>query len=499
MMTSPERIAVMFRAVTPGGAAWVALADTRRELYDQLLEEAAGACPDDATDEQRRAAFARAVASLPAAVVVRTIAASNVALSVLTGHALTDHRQRLLTRDDQRDGFELAGLLLGALNKVADELERNDGAGDEDTRYRAALASLNRQHVTARVEAFKKPCADTHPHAQVPRGVYALVLGLVDELDHAKANRPAIVITVASELLTVWNGPTTLPLGPAPGARAVIDPALLEALWSSAEKQNAGLARLDSVHLVRGIEWLARVTGELHARHGQSAPSHITVAGGWREIAKLIGSSAECYDDVRDAMRAQSTVRVTVGSVTGNLFALAERRASPGRPAEVTFTPGAMLLPGFVHDEKLERRERRLVPVLGPNRPLIGDRATHGAQARFQWGLLLFLRERAHELVGETGGVLITAEDFNGVARNHAPSLVRGAKWKPVLEALIAGTDSAPPMLKRVAPDRYTLSDAHELERAFLEEAGRRSTTGAAKGRARMAKKANARAKVERR
>jgi hypothetical protein len=173
------------------------------------------------------------------------------------------------------------------------------------------------------------------------------------------------------------------------------------------------------------------------------------------------------------------------------MLVFSERPAVGGRKARVRLELGSALMPGYVHG--LPDRERKLVPLLRKPVPLHGRSNEHGEQRSMALAVVATLRDRAKELVQE-GGVRLTIEDTADMAdRSGLPRrLIR-----TVLEHWAAGDTKAPPFLKLTGRDRYTLGDAHDAEREFIEDGGRREVQGAELGQRSVKSKGRKLSRIE--
>lgn len=250
-----------------------------------------------------------------------------------------------------------------------------------------------------------------------------------------------------------------------------------------------GLGLLGSVASHELFHWEVTQGHEQHLL-GVARPHVLEVEGGWVALAERLGLKPSKHAaNLRSIAVAQASFRFSFpdGS-TGNMLVLNERPAAGHRRAHVRIELGTVLMPGYVEAPGLPDRERKLVPVLRERVPLYGRPREHGEQRTMSLVLMAELRDRARELVDE-GGALISRDMFVGMAdRSGVPRSI----LRPVVEHWLAGDTHAPPFIKRVASDRYTLSDVHAAERAFLEDGGHREALGSAGGQ-RSAKSRRAR------
>ena len=111
--------------------------------------------------------------------------------------------------------------------------------------------------------------------------------------------------------------------------------------------------------------------------------------------------------------------------------------------------------------------------------PLIGRERDHGAQAVLQLQVMAEFRRRARELASQEG-VLLPYERWQEMAADA--SLPQGA-LRAVIERWTRDGDDGPAFLSTVSPERYTLAEAHEAIRRFLEEAGHLELEGSDAGK----------------
>lgn len=252
-----------------------------------------------------------------------------------------------------------------------------------------------------------------------------------------------------------------------------------------------GLGLLGSVASHELFHWEVTTGHERHL-HGIASPHVIEIPGGWTGLARQLGLKEKHAHDLRAIVIAQASFRFSFPDGSrGNMLVLNERPAVGRARAHVRIELGSVLMPGYVHSKSLPPRERKLVPLLRQRVPLYGRANEHGEQRTMSLVVMAQLRDRARELVTD-GGVKITQDDFTSLAdRSGLPRKL----IVPVRDHWLEGDTRAPPFLKKVDRDRFTLSDVHEAERAFLEEGGKAELEGATAGTKSAAKR---RAKVAR-
>lgn len=252
-----------------------------------------------------------------------------------------------------------------------------------------------------------------------------------------------------------------------------------------------GLSLIGSVASHELFHWEVTTGHERHLQ-GVASPHVIEIPGGWVGLARQLNLKEKYAHDLRAIVVAQASFRFTFPDGSrGNMLVLNERPAVGRSRAQVRIELGTVLMPGYVHSSGLPARERKLVPLLRERVPLYGRPNEHGEQRTMSLVVMAQLRDRARELVTE-GGVKITHDEFTShAARAGLPRKL----IVPVVSHWLEGDTRAPAFLKKVGQERYTLSDVHWAERAFLEEGGRAELEGVTAGKKSVAKR---RAKVSR-
>lgn len=342
------------------------------------------------------------------------------------------------------------------------------------------------------------------PGGQVPGCRFAVFLGYVLLLDvvlprlEARARKPVAIVRhlqqTVSSLVTRRPEPLgaqmALPIPLRHGGevrlRAEASLVLVDASALAAARGEAlrrGLALFSSVAGHRVIRHQIK-TGHEQYMSGHHDPRLIEIEGGWSAYAERLGMRGrKAAEEVRAIVEAEHAYEIPLpDGKYGPLLSREFRPAAGRRPAHLTLVLGTALLPNYASTLRQQMGPRakerdavvalRLVPLLDDLPPFVGGRSNeHGPQATLSMDVMTFIRDRARELV-EEGGVLLDAPTFAdmaaraGVPRSMAPK---------VLERWTSDGPDAPALLKRVAPDRYTLGDAHAMQRAFLEESGRMS------------------------
>lgn len=316
-------------------------------------------------------------------------------------------------------------------------------------------------------------------------------------VERERKNRPALVIQVHEDVTRIHS--RTHVIEDVSGQRSLVfdagDPIAIvppvptvdaEVFHKLAASIQRGAAMLGSVPAHKALRW---EISEGHARVINGVPDARTlvVDGGWSVFAHdYLGMSKKgAADDLRDIVRAQSAVRLTLpdGSF-GNMLALRESEARGRRRGRIEVVLGTMLLPHYTFElsDKLSGRAlndaRRLVPVVGLP-PFVGRANEHGAQTTLSMLVVREMRIRATELVTH-GGVAI---DLDRWARLAMEAGVKPNTLPALIDRWTRDGDDAPAFLRVTAPGRYTLGDADLLARAFLEAAGRASIGASEAGR----------------
>jgi hypothetical protein len=299
------------------------------------------------------------------------------------------------------------------------------------------------------------------------------------QIDRETRQRPALAIQVHEDVTRIHS--RTFVEEERDGQRALVfdrgEPIALATIADTTvlELVQRGVKLLGSVTAHKALRWEV-LTGHMQIMRGDADPRVLTIAGGWSgfagDVLKLRKKGAA--DDLKAIVHAQQAVRVTLpnGRNVNGLLSLDETPARGRRRGLVKLTLGTMLLPHFVHEIGEGGRDahnaRRLVPVLDLP-PMVGRERDHGAQATLSMLVVRELRVRARELVAE-GGAAISLERFAELA--HAAGLPPSTLGRVLARWAVDG-DDGPAFIVEKERGRYTLGDAHRLERAFLETAGK--------------------------
>lgn len=322
------------------------------------------------------------------------------------------------------------------------------------------------------------------------------------ELERARSSRPAVVrATLADVLLPVMSRQGTLPM--------LDDGRVLDGKRRVLGRIALVSARMTHEGVRRGLELFGTVTGNRllkslvlrsHEQQERGDPFALRVryAGGWAGLAEAVGFRDKNTSALVHLAEAGASVVWATPYARGmSLWALAVTRGNHLRPGEVAFTLNTPLAPGYAAElantgntNLPARQARRLVPELRYEPPTGAVRTNEaGAVWTLHRRFLLELVDRAEELVTH-GGVALSLEDWRKLAAEVGLPLSTLPK---VLEAWRAGeSEGAPALLAEPMRGRFTLADAHDLERRFLLEAGERRMRGREAGRkGKLAKRAD--------
>lgn len=329
---------------------------------------------------------------------------------------------------------------------------------------------------------------------------------IVPEIEREKKNRPALVVPVMMNVVEFHS------------RGRVFDKDNGQLSFDGREVakiMDTAIATIDMKVLQRGLGLLGSKLShdvlryevfESHrrAQEGIRYANILEVEGGWTAFAELLGYDAGKYAaDIKTIIYAQAHFRFTFpdGSC-GNMLSYTEKKATGRKEkATVCLTIGSPLLPGFIHDlaQKIgtrslpARQALRLVPMPRYLPPFHGRPNEHGNQASFAMTLMTEFRERATELA-EYGFVHLTHDDLTIMA--DKVSLPRSTML-PMLKHWTKDVGSVPAFIKVIESDRYTLADAHEMERNFIIDAGKRELRNKIRGAASAKKKALGRSTQE--
>ncbi len=326
-------------------------------------------------------------------------------------------------------------------------------------------------------------------------GVRILALACAAQWLDSESKRPALTRVVTASMIHV----------PMRAQLNLFDETLVE----DAKKRPVGRIDVSTVPGIdartalalvhRGIGVLGEVPGQrlidrvlIRAHHAKEAGEadfrRVAWRGGLEAVAADIMPGQKDWAKLRALFAAGSAVQWVAGDggwAGGGLWTYTERRGGNGRGAgEVALVLGDALLKGFVHTIKgnslTARESRQLVPILEHEPPMKAVRANE-AGAVWQLSRLFVFRSVVHapELVTE-GGILLTPEDWQRLAEEAG--LPRKVVPKVLDSWLEDESARAPALLKRDG-DRWTLADAHEAARVFIENGGRERIEGGKNGR----------------
>lgn len=314
-----------------------------------------------------------------------------------------------------------------------------------------------------------------------------------EERDRARKSRPAIARVIAiGQLIPVMTGEYQRPL-PLFETKEVHDErgrvvARIDGDAAVVAMATRGLEVLGSPVGNRLIKSLVRTAWEQHER-GDKNPGDVVFLGGWSGMAEHL----RVRDDPKTlqalAEAGQSVRWVDGATKGGGWWTWSSRRGGPGRPGEVRFVLGDPLRPGYalalehgdVAHTVTSRTARRLVPELRHEPPVgVLNERSQGAAWVLHRLLLVELVDAAED-VYRAGGALLTPDDWRTMAKRAGLPLDR---VNTLLAAWQEGeSDTAPALLKQTDRNRWTLADPHDLERAFIEERGRRALDGRRTGK----------------
>lgn len=195
----------------------------------------------------------------------------------------------------------------------------------------------------------------------------------------------------------------------------------------------------------------------------------LLIDGGWSELAKQLGMSANKASEVREVATAFAALRLDSQLIgEGQLFGwFMGRDGHRGQRAQLELTLMGPLGSNYVHQlDSNKGHDKRIVPVPVPSMlpPMVGKKNDYGSLLMLQLLLLRTFREKGRDLI-DAGGVLIEQREWRNLTDEA------GLRWSvqpAVLEAWRKGTDRAPPMLKDAPGGRLDLGDAYAAERAFI-------------------------------
>lgn len=212
-------------------------------------------------------------------------------------------------------------------------------------------------------------------------------------------------------------------------------------------------------------------------------PRVLHYPGGYSALATALDIKGnKGAEHVRAIIETMHCMDVPLAGATSRLLNRTFTEAKGQRAAHLTIMVGLALLPDYVFElaqtKSLEaRRARDLIPLL-PLPPIIGRANEAGAQATLSMHVVRHLRDHAPELAQQGSAPM----PFDTFARMGDASGLPRPMAKPVLDAWLKDGSDAPAFLKAIGPDRYTLGDTYQAERAFLTEGGQRSLDSRAAG-----------------
>ncbi len=261
-------------------------------------------------------------------------------------------------------------------------------------------------------------------------------------------------------------------------------PAVSPDLLTNIQKwAHSGAELLGSLNAHRLIRWLA---WEAHSRHQPGQVAILPVVGGWQALARLVGArSKKASDKLRDIVWCLDAHRFALPDGTlGRLLTVDRYQPArgPGRSARIDLLPGAPLRPNYIFE--LRRPERKVVPVLARLPPMVGREREHGALAELHWRVLVEMRRRCREMVGESqwedrGLPLAPARwrELGDLARVPAATLAQ------ILDRWTRDGRDGPAFLRPVDEHRYTLGPGHDDARIVLLHYGWKEARGSKAGK----------------
>lgn len=255
--------------------------------------------------------------------------------------------------------------------------------------------------------------------------------------------------------------------------------------------------------LLKGIESQSSLTGHRmyrwqikqgcqNAIEGVPDPRSITIAGGYEEIANLIGcgKSPSRIAEVKSILTAQASFNFYThnGDKVSSLIILKEiGYHRNGLPNKIQIILGDVLLPHALFSLP-KNDQRRLIPV--PDLPpLVGSPNTHSAQAMLQLLLLAEFSKQSDRFF-EVGSILVSKslwEEMAGEARLSISCLPK------VLDGWSSNSEARP--FLELNGEEVTLSQEHKEITRFLREQGEGRKLGSLGGKASAEKAAKKRTK----
>jgi len=311
--------------------------------------------------------------------------------------------------------------------------------------------------------------------------------------------RPGGIVTgLHSDVITVMGRQTEMPLGESvmrdAKGREVADIVLVDAsITEQMVRAGANLFGSLAGHKLINFVVLEAAARSALAEAGQLIrPDDLHIDGGMAGLCELLGlpTATTNREMLRNILRAGACLhwRTKVMDHQGSgWWGWNETIGRGRRRGELMITALAPLRPGFAAELSNRKQgrsaDRKLVPELRHAPPLLSVRRNERGKV-YTFGRLAVssLVVHADQL---PDGVRILDPDWLRMA-NEA-GLPLGVVDR-VLDGFIAGDDESPPLLKRDG-DRYTLSDAHPVERQHIEALGEKVRRSRKHGRASAAKR----------
>jgi len=303
--------------------------------------------------------------------------------------------------------------------------------------------------------------------------------GVHAQLERISRNPEALAITVYDGITRVHSRAHKLEekdgqrsLLFSAGEPVIIDPVIREdAMTRVLQYIATGSKLLGSVMAHRVLRWEVS-TGYERVMRGETDARVIVVDGGWTALAERLGAEKKSdVEAIKAIVHTQGAIMLTLP--TGALVRILQVNDYPAyraRRAKVEIILGTMLLPHYVKGlpKDVTPDKKRLVPLVDLP-PFVGRPNDHGAQATASMLLMREFRTKAKEL-HRTGAVHIPLPRWAELFREaQLPAALIGK----VIDRWTQDGDDSPAFLRLVDAERYTLGEAYDRARAFLDEAGK--------------------------
>ena len=388
---------------------------------------------------------------------------------------------------------EDGGRPVGWLPTLAEALEALAGTGEAARKE----AGQVRKEAERDADEGRDPLRHWYDPASIPVG--GAWLPLVTRVlwhdvvkpgrERERRNRPAITrATLADQLL-----PAMCPQGDlfdptaVHGLRGEVLGRMVLVPGVTAEAFSRGMRGLQSVHAHRFVH---RLVHRSHDAWLGAAPDfrRVVFEGGWRGLAAEIGYTKKDTRALKEIVQAGACIQwATPHARGGGLWLWDEYRGSRAGPGAVSIVVGEALAPGLAsrlkagHVNTLQARQaRQLVPELRYEPPMAGVRGQEqGAVYSLARLVVLELVDRAEEL-HKHGAARISKRRWRELAKLAG---VPASILDRVIAGFLDGDDRTPPLLTSPRPGWYTLADAHDLERDFVNNGGAKRAASRRNGR----------------